>query len=206
VKPALTPNPSPNSGRGESLGDEHFLPPFSQNWEKGLGDEGGLHRDEDSLTQQGTIEAIHIATCAGGEMRSMITVLVEAGKGIHGDRYANQAGTFSDWPRDHEFTLVEAEALEAVKTEYGFTLVPGGTRRNITTRGIRLNDLVGKLFQVGGVLCEGTRLCHPCAHLENITGIGGLCRMLAGRGGLRAVVLETGIVTVGDAIAALKQP
>jgi MOSC domain-containing protein YiiM len=148
----------------------------------------------------GFVEAIHIATVAQGAMVSLPEATAEAGKGIQGDRYAVGGGTFSDWPHDHEFTLVEAEVIEAAAAEDGLTLAPGETRRNITTRGIALNNLVGKQFRVGDALCEGTRLCEPCAHLESLTGKGGLCRILAGRGGLRAIIRETGSVRVGDAI------
>ena len=78
-------------------------------------------------------------------------------------------------------------------------LAPGETRRNVTTRGVRLNELVGRRFRIGGdVLCEGTRLCEPCAHLEVVTGKGGLCRLLAGRGGLRARLLTGGVIRTGD--------
>jgi MOSC domain-containing protein YiiM len=124
-----------------------------------------------------------------------------AGAGIEGDRYAAWGGTFSDWPGDdHQLTLIEAEALEAVEAEFGLRLAPGVTRRNVTTRGVRLNNLVGRRFRLGTALCEGTRRCEPCAHLERVTGIGGLARMLAYRGGLRARILEDGVVRVGDAV------
>lgn len=133
-------------------------------------------------------------------MQAVAEAMLCAGSGIMGDRYGQGAGTFSDWPRDHELTLIEAEAIEAVAEEHGLMLAPGESRRNLTTRGIRLNPLVGRRFRVGGVLCEGTRLCEPCAHLEVVTGKGGLARLFSGRGGLRALVLEDGPIRVGDAI------
>lgn len=123
-----------------------------------------------------------------------------AGRGIQGDRYHDRAGTFSEWPADHEITLIEAEAIDAVEAEYGLRLAPGETRRNITTRGVRLNSLVGRRFRVGEAWCEGTRLCHPCAHLEVITGKGGLARLLANRGGLRATIFAGGRVRPGDIV------
>lgn len=174
---------------------EDLLPPPING---GRAVEGGVFGE--GVLFRGVVEAIHIAPLAQGEMVAVPEALVEAGKGVRGDRYAAGAGTFSTWPRDHEFTLVEAEAIESAAAEYGISFVPGETRRNITTRGIGLNPLVGTRFQVGEAVCEGTRLCEPCAHLENVTGKGGLARILAGRGGLRAVVLETGIVRVGDTI------
>jgi MOSC domain-containing protein YiiM len=134
-------------------------------------------------------------------MAVVTEALLVAGKGISGDRYFDRRGTFSEWPQDHEFTLVEAEAIEAVKAEYGLLLAPGETRRNVTTRGIGLNALVGRQFRIGpSVVCEGTRLCHPCAHLEVVTGKGGLARLLADRGGLRARILVGGVIQQGNAL------
>lgn len=150
--------------------------------------------------ESGTILAIHTAPAARAPMEARERVRLEAGRGIADDRYGQNAGTFSDWPQDHELTLVESEAIDAVQAEYGLALLPGEIRRNLTTRGIALNDLVGRRFRVGGVLCEGTRRCEPCAHLEVVTGQGGLARLFAGRGGLRARVLEDGEIGIGDRV------
>lgn len=151
-------------------------------------------------SDSGTVEAIYIAPIAEAPVQAVSEATLRAGRGIEGDRYGNRQGTFSDWPNDHQLTLVEAEAIEAVAQEHGLQLAPGETRRNITTRGIRLNPLVGKRFRVGNVLCEGTRLAEPCAHLEKVTGKGGLARLMAHRAGLRALILEDGVIRVGDAI------
>jgi len=152
------------------------------------------------------IEAIHIAEAARAPVRAVGEAVAVAGRGLAGDRYEHGAGTFSDWPRDHEFTLIEAEVIEAVEAEYGLHLTPGESRRNVTTRGVRLNPLVGRRFRIGqSVVCEGTRLCEPCAHLEVVTGHGGLCRVLAGRGGLRARIVTGGPMRVGDVITLLEE-
>ena len=149
---------------------------------------------------EGAITALYITPAAAAPMQAVPQVTLIAECGIAGDRYAEGHGTFSNWPKDHELTLIEEEVLKAVETEYGIVLAPGETRRNITTRGVRLNPLVGRRFRVGGALCQGTRSCEPCAHLERVTNRPGLARLLAGRGGLRAVVLEGGLVRVGDTI------
>ena len=149
----------------------------------------------------GTIEAIHIAEEAAGPVRPVPDAMLRKGAGIDGDRYGRRGGTFSDYPLDHELTLVEAEVIELLAAEHGIDLSGGLSRRNLTTRGVRLNSLVGKRFRVGGVLCEGTRLCEPCAHLESLTSLGGLARVMAGRGGLRALVLEDGPVRAGDPVS-----
>ena len=153
------------------------------------------------MTDQARVEAIHIAEAARMPVRAVAEARARAGGGLEGDRYARGAGTFSDWPKDHELTLIEAEVIEDVAGEYGLHLAPGESRRNLTTRGVRLNDLVGLRFRIGAeVVCEGTRLCEPCAHLEVVTGRGGLCRLLAGRGGLRARIRTGGLIRTGDPI------
>lgn len=148
----------------------------------------------------GTVEAIYIAPVAAGATQAVLEAEALQGGGLEGDRYAGGAGTFSDRPLDHELTLIEAEVIESAAEQQGMALAPGESRRNITTRGIALNPLVGKRFRVGAALCEGTRLCEPCAHLEHLTGRPGLVRTLAGRGGLRAVILSGGTIRVGDPV------
>jgi MOSC domain-containing protein YiiM len=121
----------------------------------------------------------------------------EAGKGLEGDRYWRGKGSFSHWRgTGRALTLVEAEALEDVALDFA------AARRNVVTRGVSLNDLVGRRFRVGAVECLGRRLCEPCRHLEKLEG-DGLMRSLAGRGGLRADVLSDGVVSVGDEVVEL---
>jgi MOSC domain-containing protein YiiM len=147
------------------------------------------------------ILAIHIAPSAGAPMRSVRAARAIPGVGLEGDRYAVGAGTFSSGPKDHELTLIEAEAVAALAKE-GVYLSPGDTRRNITTQGASLNTLVNVTFTLGSVQCRGMRLCHPCTHLERHLARPGLTAALANRGGLRAVILTPGMLTVGDAITA----
>lgn len=150
------------------------------------------------MGEGGFIEALYIAPEAKAPMQAVESAHLIAGCGIEGDRYWRGAGTFSHWPRDHELTLVEAEVIESVTAEWSLTFTPGETRRNIVTRDIRLNPLVGRRFRIGNALCIGTRLCEPCAHLEKMTGKGGLARMMVHRGGLRARILEDGTIRIGD--------
>ncbi len=153
---------------------------------------------------QGTIEAIHIAPQAGAPPASVPRVRAMAGVGLEGDRYAMAAGYFSgDGATDHDLTLVEAEVIEDLAARDGIQLAPGETRRNITTRGIRLNGLVGRRFRIGDVECHGTRLCELCDRLEELTGEA-VIRPLSHRGGLRARILTDGVITVGDRIAVVE--
>jgi MOSC domain-containing protein YiiM len=151
----------------------------------------------------GRIEAIHLADVAAGPMRAVPRVRAIAGVGLEGDRYATGSGTYSPDPRtDRHLTLIEAEEIEALAQRDGIVLEAGETRRNITTRGIRLNELVGRRFRVGNVECEATRLCEPCQGLTDLLGKPVL-KPLAHRAGLRALILTDGEIALGDEVVAL---
>jgi MOSC domain-containing protein YiiM len=147
----------------------------------------------------GVVEAIHIADAAGAPVRATEAVEAIAGVGLDGDRYAAGLGRYDDARVSRDLTLVESEAIEALTREHGIELAPGETRRNITTRGIALNDLLGRRFFVGEVLCQGTRLCEPCQYLADLTGKP-LLRALVHRGGLRADILRGGVIREGDQV------
>jgi MOSC domain-containing protein YiiM len=149
---------------------------------------------------QGTVEAIHIAAEATKPLESVPAVRAVAGKGLEGDRYFKKVGTYSNHPGSgREVTLIEAEAIEALARDLKIQLAPGASRRNITTRGVPLDHLVGVRFRVGGVLLEGTRRCEPCKHLEGLTQEGVLAGLVH-RGGLRTVIVEGGTIRVGDVV------
>jgi MOSC domain-containing protein YiiM len=148
----------------------------------------------------GSVESIYIASAAMGPVESRDQAVAIPGVGLGGDRYALKQGTFYKPKPDYELTLIEAEAVEALRRDYEVELAAGDARRNIVTRGVPLNHLVGKEFVIGGVRVRGIRLCEPCDHLQRVTGkqlIEGLCH----RGGLRAQILTQGTIRVGDEIA-----
>jgi MOSC domain-containing protein YiiM len=148
----------------------------------------------------GTIHSIHIAAAAKEPTRAVDHVRAIPGVGLEGDRYALQQGTFYKPEPAYELTLIEAEAIEAIRTEYKIDLAPGDARRNLVTRGVPLNHLVGREFRIGDVLIRGIRLCEPCSHLEALTHqpvIKSLCH----RGGLRAQILKEGTIRVGDTVS-----
>ncbi len=148
----------------------------------------------------GTVEAIVIGEHAEAAMVSVQRAMARAGRGLEGDRYFDQRGTFSNkHGRGHDLTLIEGEALEALALPAG-GLSPQEARRNVVTRGIELNLLVGKRFKVGEVECLGQRWCEPCAHLERLTQKPGTLRGLIHKGGLRADVLSDGEIHVGSEI------
>lgn len=148
----------------------------------------------------GQIVAIHVAVRAGAPMQSLRQVEALAGQGLTGDRYLTGIGYYSKWPTEpgaREVTLFESEVLDLLAAEHGITLSAGEHRRNLTTRGVRLDDLLGLRFRIGAVLLEGVKDCPPCDHLVALTGKQVL-RPLVNRGGLRARVLEGGLISVSD--------
>jgi MOSC domain-containing protein YiiM len=132
-------------------------------------------------------------------MVSVPEIRAIAGCGIEGDRYCREAGTFSRKSPSNQVTLIEMEALDAVAREYGFAIAAEESRRNVLTCSIALNHLVGREFTVGGVRLRGLRLCEPCSHLEKLTGKQ-MIKALRHRGGLRAEILSSGVVKVGEKI------
>jgi MOSC domain len=148
----------------------------------------------------GTVETLLTAPSATGAMAEHREAELVAGRGIVGDRYFEGTGTFSvSEKHGQELTLIEGEVLDALRAD-GLELTPADARRNVVTRGIDLNALVGQEFQVGAVRCIGRRLCEPCSHLPRLTGRAVL-RPMVHRGGLRADILHSGTVRVGDSIA-----
>jgi MOSC domain-containing protein YiiM len=148
----------------------------------------------------GTVELIYIALKATAPTVSVTEILAIPGVGLEGDRYALRQGTFFKPEPDFELTLIEAEAIEALKRDYNVELAPGEARRNLVTRGIALNHLVGRDFQIGEVKAHGIRLCEPCDHLQRLTGRQ-LIKGLRHRGGLRAQILTQGAIRVGDSLS-----
>ena len=120
-----------------------------------------------SIGVTGEVVAIHIARGAGLPMYGLLSAEAITGEGLVGDRYRERIGFYSATPTDpgaRELTLIDEESLAAVLRETGIVLAPEEHRRNITTRMIALDPLVGKRFRIGEVVCEGVRPCPPCAH------------------------------------------
>lgn len=153
------------------------------------------------VTFRGEVVAIHVAPAAGAPMEARTVVHTSAGRGLDGDRYRAGQGAFSARTGPgRQVTLIEAEAIEAAARESGLELAPGATRRNLTTRGVPLNHLVGREFRVGTVRMRGIKLCEPCGHLQRMLGVDGVVQVLAHRAGLNAEVLDDGDIEVGDEV------
>jgi MOSC domain-containing protein YiiM len=146
------------------------------------------------------LEAIFIADTAGGPTRPLSSARLLAHRGIEGDRYFDGRGSFSRWPGGgRAVSVIAAEAIDALSAEHGFDLSNGKSRRNLVTRGVDLDALVGRQFTIGSTLLLGVRLCAPCKYLERLVAPG-LYEAIKGRGGLRADVLENGLISVGDPV------
>ena len=148
---------------------------------------------------EGTVISINIAPEAEAPMQSVSEVRAVPGQGLEGDRYFDHKGTFSKPQPDRELTLIEAEAIEALRSEFQVDYGLSASRRNIVTRGVPLNHLVDKEFWIGDVKARGLRLCEPCAHLQRLSHP----KVLPGlvhRGGLRAQILTEGMIRVGEIV------
>jgi len=149
---------------------------------------------------RGNVVSIFIAREAAIPMESREEVKAVAGQGLEGDRYFDGTGHWSKTPGvGREVTLIEIEAIEALESERNIAITPGATRRNIVTRGVPLNHLVGREFQLGAVRLRGTRLCEPCTYLESLTQQGVLSGLIH-RGGLRAEIVTGGTIHVEAAV------
>jgi hypothetical protein len=153
------------------------------------------------MNETGSLIQICLADVAGAPMRTVPEAECVSGRGIAGDRYFLGTGTFSPTARkpSQEVTLVEVEEVDRFNARSGARLQPHDVRRNLITRGIGLNDLVGRRFVIGSVVFEGIRLCEPCSYLAGMTRPDVL-EGLVHRAGLRAAIVEGGTIRVGDAV------
>ncbi|MFY9618949.1 MAG: MOSC domain-containing protein [Pyrinomonadaceae bacterium] len=147
---------------------------------------------------EGKVISINITPVAEAPMQSVDEVRAIPGRGLEGDRYFDNKGRAPEVKR--ELTLVEAEAIEAFKSELDVDFGLGDSRRNVVTRGVPLNHLVGKEFWVGEVKARGIMLCEPCAHLQKLT-VKQVLPGLVHRAGLRAQILTEGTIRVGATVS-----
>ncbi|HXZ52798.1 MAG TPA: MOSC domain-containing protein [Burkholderiales bacterium] len=152
------------------------------------------------MSWKGELLHVHIAAGASQPMRALAEARLVAGVGIEGDRYATRTGTYSVRHHvDREVTLIEFETLEALERDHGIALAPHEHRRNLTTRGVPLNHLVGRRFRVGECVLYGGRLNVPCQYLEDLLGKK-VFKPLINRSGLNCQIVTGGIVRPGDPI------
>jgi MOSC domain-containing protein YiiM len=151
---------------------------------------------------RGHVEAIWIRAESNGTPESLERANLEARLGIVGDRHWKAGVEAGSNPPGRALTLIEAEAVEGLREDSGIVIGPEQSGRNLVTRGIALNDLVGKRFRVGDVECEGVELCDPCRTFERRT-VPGVLKGMVNRGGLNAEIVTGGEVAVGDEVVPL---
>jgi MOSC domain-containing protein YiiM len=153
------------------------------------------------------IQAIYLASSAGAKMQSIDHIKVKADSGIEGDRYALGTGAYSkiEPAKVRHISLISSSGIETandwLKAGDEPTFDGSETRRNIVLDGItatELNDLVGKLFQLGNLQLLGTELCTPCERPAQLLNKLSFMEAFEGRGGIRAEVLNSGALAIGD--------
>jgi MOSC domain-containing protein YiiM len=155
---------------------------------------------------EGRVVSIYVARAAGAPMRPRTRVEAVPRRGLRGDRYFNGDGAFSTRAvpgrEVTEVTLIEAEVIEHLRRDWGIDVDAADSRRNIVTSGVALNSLVGHEFEVGEVRLRGAGLCEPCVSLVKSPEYKHLLRGLAHKGGLRASIVRSGTIGVGDRVRA----
>jgi steroid delta-isomerase-like uncharacterized protein len=155
---------------------------------------------------KGRVVSIHISRAAGAPIEQVELLRAIAGQGLEGDRYFTKSGHWSGTAgATRDVTLIEAEAVEGMNAKLGTDFAAAAMRRNVVTRGVRLNHLVSREFRVGEAKLRGTGLCQPCTYLEGLTR-SGVKAAMQNCGGLRAAILEGGTIRAGDALLLLEDP
>ena len=123
---------------------------------------------------------------------------VLANKGIVGDRH------FDEYNDPYcQLSLIESENIDYYNTKYGLNIPYTDFRRNVITKGINLNNLIGKKLQIGNVKVEGVDLCRPCKHLTEMLNQENILKEFLRRGGLRCQILSSSSISIGDEIKIL---
>lgn len=136
-------------------------------------------------------------------MLNVNQIVLEVGKGIFGDRYYNQIGTFSNKGEiepDRDVTLIEIEKIDALNKEHNLEITAEDLRRNIVITNCDLNSLVGKEFQIGEVVLKGLRLCEPCKYLADKLNEKKTLTEMVHKAGLRAQIIKGGSINLDSQV------
>ena len=151
----------------------------------------------------GKIVKLLISKDPKSAMLSLNQIVLEAGKGIFGDRYYNQEGTFSNKGEiqpDRDVTLIEIEKIDALNKEHNLDITAEDFRRNIVVTNCDLNSLVGKEFQIGEVVLKGIRLCEPCKYLSDKINEKKALTEMVHKAGLRAQIIKSGSIDLNSQV------
>ncbi len=154
------------------------------------------------MNETGRVVGLFTVDRMSAPMKKVEQLSALAGRGIEGDRYFLGTGTYSKKPEPgRQVTLIKSEVLESLKDKFEITMKPEESRRNILTRGIEINDLIGTEFYVGPVRLRAHRITQPCLYLEKLLDQPGLYKELWDNGGISCEILSNGVIEVGDIIA-----
>ena len=141
---------------------------------------------------------IGITSINSKKIEEVESIEVLANKGVVGDRH------FDDYNDPYcQLSLIEAENIDYYNSKFKLEIPYIDFRRNIITKDIKLNDLVGKKLQIGDVKVEGIDLCRPCKHLAEMLNKNNIIKEFIRRGGLRCQILNSSKINVGDKINVL---
>ena len=129
------------------------------------------------------------------KIKEVKTINVLANKGIIGDRHFQEIND-----PYNQISLIESESIDNYNIKFGLNISYIDFRRNVITKGVRLNYLVGKKFKVGDVVLEGIDLCRPCKHLSENLNQNNIIKEFLRNGGLRCQILSSAKINVGDQI------
>ena len=133
------------------------------------------------------------------KINEVSSIKVIENKGIVGDRH------FKDYNDPYcQLSLIESENIDYYNTKYGLNIAYVDFRRNIITKEIGLNDLIGKKFFIGKVEVEGIDLCRPCRHLTDMLNQDNVLKEFMRRGGLRCRILTSSQININDKIKIFK--
>ena len=151
----------------------------------------------------GKIAKLLISKDTQSDMLNVNQIVLEIGKGIFGDRYYNQEGTFSNKGEiepDRDVTLIEIEKIDDLNKEHDLNITAEDFRRNIVVSNCDLNSLVGKEFQIGEVVLKGLRLCEPCKYLSNKLDNEKVLSQMVHKAGLRAQIIKGGSIDLNSQV------
>ena len=148
---------------------------------------------------KGVVEEMYVTAKGSAQMERVEKVRTIEGCGIEGDRYCEGAGFWTRFGDVCQVTLIEGEDLDYIEDELGIWVKNGEHRRNIITRGIRLDEMRRKRFRIGEAILEYDRPRPPCRHVQDLSEPG-MTRALKGRGGICARVVKAGWIRTRDAI------
>ena len=146
----------------------------------------------------GKVFKLGIAKDNNKKIEEVDSIEVLANKGVVGDRHFDE---YND--PYNQLTLIEAENIDYYNTKYGLSISYRDFRRNIVTKGIQLNDLIGKKLKIGEVKVEGVDLCRPCRHLTEVLNQPSILKEFLRRGGLRCQILNSSKISINDEIKVL---